>query len=211
MSLLRARTKVSLLVLLALVATLLTVPRGATAGPERELVAMGEVPIDPALAEDLAELPKALLKDAFVHFKSGSNADQQAHLESRGLQVVRIYGQVDVAYVWGSIAELRGLTRDPAISYLEANRILEYAGDTAGWATRTEIARNDVLGGPYRDGNGNVLDGSGVGVAIVDSGMEGTHPDLDTRIGANYKIVCTTPGLISTTTQQCFGPLAFDG
>ena len=109
----------------------------------------------------------------------------------------------------GTVGELRALTREPAVTYLEENKRLRYHGDTS--CLGDTLARGAGAGVrralPGRATR--VVDGTGVGVAIVDSGINGTHPDLTNRVQNNFKIVCTTPGLISTATGQCFGPLLF--
>lgn len=66
-----------------------------------------------------------------------------------------------------------------------------------------------------RDNDGDDVDGAGVGIAIVDSGIDATHPDLrwagfgepDPKTIKNFKVECTTPVLVNTATGQCFGPV----
>lgn len=177
------------------------------------------VPALPAQAEEGASLSEELAQDAetldgstlygaFVHFQPGDTADQRQILENSNLEVAGTYPGVDVIYAVGKLARILSLRDDPTVTYLEANRKLQYYGDTAVWATRARVAQSAAAGGPYYDQNGNVLDGSGIGVAVVDSGVDATHPDLSARVAKNYKVVCTTPGLINTRTEQCFGPVA---
>ncbi len=182
----------------------------AASGAGGPLVRLGDAPMSPGLAADLQKLPAVTPYGAFVHFSSGTPEQHRTLLEDHGLVVTADFESTARAvFAVGTVGDVRGLTREPSVEYLEENRKLKYFGDTAVWASRSRVAQEAVSGGPYLDGGGDVLTGDGVGVAIVDSGINATHPDLTNRVGKNFKIVCTTPGLINTTTGQCFGPLAF--
>ena len=163
--------------------------------------------MSPRLTSDLKTLPHSTTYGVFVHFRKGTWAERGAVLNAHSLDLATVFRSVNVAYAVGSLRSVRSLAEERAVSYLEANRALEYAGDTGAWASRARVAQTSVAGGPYRDSGGAVLDGRGVGVAVVDSGIDGTHPDLAARVGRNFKVVCSTPGLINTQTEQCFGPV----
>jgi serine protease AprX len=165
--------------------------------------------IDPRFRQDLAGLEADETYGAFVHFGATTPSERRDIVDAYDLSVVSDFPSVDVVFAHGPAGGFRELMHEPAVTYLEANRRLEYLGDTAPWASRARVAQQPVSGGPYLDPQGNVLNGSGVGVAIVDSGINGLHPDLRNRVVKNFKIVCSTPGLINTQTQQCFGPLFF--
>jgi serine protease AprX len=130
-------------------------------------------------------------------------------LTGAGLTVAGEFAGIDVLYGSGTLGQVLSLRSRPGVTYLEADRKLEYHGDTGPWATRARAAYESALGGPYYDTSGAVLTGSGVGVAVVDSGIDATHPDLAERVVKNFKVVCSTPGLISTATGMCFGPTAY--
>lgn len=167
------------------------------------------VPLSAQLASDLERLSPTRPYGVFVHFNSGTRSERDMLLTGHGLTVAGRFDEVDVVYAVGTVADVAGLTTESTIGYLEANKALRYSGDTGPWASGVRIAQQPVAGGPYLDAEGNVLDGRGVGVAVIDSGIDGLHPDLSARMGRNFKVVCSTGPLISTVTYECFGPVVF--
>ncbi|MGH2698076.1 MAG: S8 family serine peptidase [Actinomycetota bacterium] len=164
--------------------------------------------IDPRLTNQLSKLSLVDGLGAFVHFEGGSVGQQRSLLQNLGLKVVSEYPSVDAIYAAGPGRAIRRLFHQDSVSYVEANRKLQFFQDTARIATRSLVGAGGAHG-TYLDPNGNPVDGSGVGVAIVDSGIIGSHPDFAGRVAKNYKIVCTTPLLINTETETCFGPTLF--
>lgn len=161
-------------------------------------------------AHDLATLPPTTQYGAFVMVQKGLDAATVVQTAAPEVQVARDYPLVSAAFVVAPIATIANLRSVASVTYLEDNKRLQYFGDTTSWATRVRVAQEPVAGGPYTDGSGNVLTGAGVGVAIVDAGINAAHPDLTDRVAHNYKIVCTTPLLISTETNTCFGNTVVD-
>lgn len=144
---------------------------------------------------------------AFLHFPPGTSQNAEASfIAAARLKLAASFDVVDVVFAVGPMARFADLVDAPELIYIEHNGRVVSEGDTGPWATRTRVAQSALAGGPYRDASGNILDGTGVGVAIVDTGVDATHPDLAGRIAKNFKVVCTTPGLVSTATEMCFGP-----
>ncbi|MGH2736077.1 MAG: S8 family serine peptidase [Actinomycetota bacterium] len=194
----RRRFVGALLLAAALVAALFgSAPAGAVADGPR---------IDAQLARALDRLPAGKPYGAFVHFEVQGTAAQKAVLGAAGLRASAVFDRIDVVYATGTVRALRNLFDEPSVSFLESNRKLRFFQDTALDATRARAGEGAT---PFRDAQGRPLDGTGVGVAIVDSGILGSHPDFAGSIGANFKVVCSTPGLISTETEQCFGPVFY--
>jgi serine protease AprX len=198
---LRGVRTLALLAAATLVSLTLAVGSGADAAPDGPR-------IDPKLTEQLSKLSGGGKLGAFVHFDGETLSSQRSLLRDLQLNIVAEFPSVDAIYAAGPAAGIRALFDEPSVAYLEANRKLEYSQETSRLATRSLVGAGGA-NGTYVDAAGNPIDGAGVGIAIVDSGILGSHPDFAGRVAANYKIVCSTPGLINTETETCFGPTLF--
>ena len=185
-------------VLLSLVLATTPSADAAAAGPR----------IDPRLTSQLSKLSLGDKLGAFVHFEGGTAVQQRSLVRALGLTVVADFPSVDALFAAGPGNAIKSLFDEESVSYVEANRKLQFFQETSRRATRSLVGAGGA-NGTYLDPAGNPLDGSGVGVAIVDSGILGSHPDFAGRIAKNYKIVCSTPGLINSQTETCFGPTLF--
>ena len=146
------------------------------------------------------------VRSALVHVRAGSSMDAGlAAARNAGLEIGTRYGAIKVFVAYGTPAEFTAVAEDDAIEALEANRRLKLFTETSHKATRGQ----EVLDGAITMPDGSTIDGSGIGVAVVDSGIDGTHPDLVDRMGGNVKIVCTTPQPVATSLTgftECLGP-----
>lgn len=148
----------------------------------------------PQVTADAARLAGTTSYEAIVRFKRGGPAAQRAILARQGLRVKQTLRAIRAYVVSGELRDVAALARKRAVAYVERNEQLQWLGDTAPWASRVRVAQTAVSGGPYRDATGRVLDGSGIGVAIVDSGVEAGHPDLVNRVATNYKAAVPPSG-----------------
>lgn len=158
-------------------------------GPAAE--ARGTLPrLSPGFARDIATLEPNDSYHALVHFRAGTPAERASFLAEQGLGVVADLASVDVAVAEGAVADFAGLVDETTVTYLEADRPVTFASETATWATRARVAQESVAGGPYFDPSGRVLDGTGIGIAVVDTGILASHPDFGDRVLGNWKSVC---------------------
>lgn len=155
---------------------------------------------------DSAILADAGYQSVLVHVRpAASLAGGVASAERVGVKIGTRYDAIKVFVAYGNLAALQALATAPEIEALEANSKIDLFTDTSHKATRGQ----EVLDGALNLA-GETIDGRGVGVAVVDSGIDGTHPDLGPNMAGNVKIVCTTPQVVVTSATggftECVGP-----
>lgn len=139
--------------------------------------------------------PPAGLEGWFVQFVDGLSVDEMAAtVEAHGGSPVIFFGSLPAAYVWTTGEGARALAASSGVTYVEPDRPVEWLLATSREAIRVPQLTNPVTG--LRDPKGDPFDGRGVGVAVIDIGIDGTHPDLphhtlspaNPLLLANYKV-----------------------
>ncbi|MDQ1402368.1 MAG: serine protease AprX [Actinomycetota bacterium] len=172
----------------------LTGPQPAKPGPR----------VEGSLAAQLAKAKPGATIGAFVNVVHG--ASPASVLAAHGLKLTQDFSDVDAAFAVGTAAQFKALQHDGAVSYIEPNRTYKMF-DNSRYATRVEALQSPVYGGRYRDASNQILTGKGIGVAEIDSGIDGTHPDLKNHVVKNFKVVCATPVLVNSSgdkADQCY-------
>ncbi|GIH02490.1 hypothetical protein Rhe02_05570 [Rhizocola hellebori] len=124
----------------------------------------------------------------FVHGTSVAAAQQA--VASAGLTLITTWNKIGVAVARGTAAQIEAVRTQPSVTYVEGDQAIELHLSTSHLATRGEQARTAL-----RDGQARPLDGRGVSAAIIDTGVDGTHPffrnpDGTSAVKLNLKNIC---------------------
>jgi serine protease AprX len=169
-------------------------------GPATGRLHLTRAVIDPAV------LSNPGYQSVIVHLEPGvSMADGVVASRRAGAKIGTRYKSINVFVAYGDLQTMSRVAESRLVEAIEANAHLSYLTNTSHIATRGE----QVLKGAVKQ-RGRRINGRGVGVAVVDSGVDGTHPDLGSRMGGNIKIVCSTPQFVVTSLTggftECLGP-----
>lgn len=141
----------------------------------------GGAPIQPFLSATLAGLSATEKTTVMVHGTTITAA--KAAVAATGMKPVTTFNKIGVAVARATATQVRSAAQQPAVTYLEGNQPIRLLLSTSNTATRGSAARA-ALG----------LDGRGVSVAVIDSGIDPTHPFFQTPNGTavvrNLKSIC---------------------
>jgi serine protease AprX len=164
-------------------------------------------PVQPWLASRLGALAAATPTTVLVHGTDLVAAKKA--VRAAGLTVNTTFDRIGVVVATGLPAQVERVRSEPGVTYVEGNQPIELSMATSNRATRGDEARNTLTGA-----DGTALDGKGVSVAVIDSGVDPSHPFLANADGSsavvkNMKVLCD-PLLEALCSVQDVGPLDTD-
>jgi serine protease AprX len=147
----------------------------------------GSAPIQPFLSRQLDQM-LPLRTTVLVH---GTDlAAARNAVKSSGLRPLTSYDKIGVVVAEGTKSQILAARTKPGVTYLEGNQPITLRTSTSHTATRGAEAAATRTGA-----DGKPLDGRGVSVAVIDSGVDPAHPffrnaDGTSAVVKNLKIVC---------------------
>lgn len=145
-------------------------------------------PVQPWLSQQLEVLDATKPTTVLVH---GTDLEAaRSAVRAAGLTENTSFDRIGVVVASGLPAQVELVRSQPGVTYVEGNQPIEFSLSTSNKATRGDEARNTLSGA-----DGTSLDGKGVSVAVIDSGVDPTHPFLQNADGTsavvkNLKMVC---------------------
>ena len=154
--------------------------------PPPAAVARSAAPVSPALAAQLAGTARTL--PVFVHGTSVAAARRA--VADAGLTLVTTWDRIGVAVARGTPARIDAVRTRTGVTYVEGDQPISLDLSSSHQATRGAQARTAL-----RDAQGRPVDGRGVSAAVIDTGVDGTHPffrnpDGSSAVRLNLKNIC---------------------
>lgn len=170
----------------ALVATASLVAPTSSAAPAPP--AQDRANVSTFLAKRLASMSASTPAAVMVHGTTLRTA--KAAVQAAEMNRVTSFRQIGVVVATGTRSQIQAVRSQPGVTYVEGNPRIRFFQDSSNVATRGYEATQSVTGA-----DGSKLTGKGVSVAVIDSGVDPTHPyfkeaDGTSAVVANLKTVC---------------------
>jgi serine protease AprX len=134
--------------------------------------------IDRTLQGVMDKTPRFGTVETVIQFKTGVDSSTRQLLSNLNMKVYREYGPLHAVYAVGPKEAVQWLASYPGTYYIEHNQRMELLmNGTTTTINATTVWNSEIL---YQGGGrGDPIDGTGVTVALVDTGTDAGHPDLD--------------------------------
>jgi serine protease AprX len=150
------------------------------------------VPLSASLVRQLGS-PTSGRMQVMVHGATIADADRA--VAATGMRRVTTFRKIEVVVASATRQQIDAARTQPGVTYLEGDQPLAAHAAKSLVATRGLEARQTLVGA-----NGSALNGSGVSIAVIDSGIDPTHPAFaDGKVVRTLKSVC--PDESSTDTS----------
>jgi serine protease AprX len=140
------------------------------------------------LVDTLSDLTGGEREVVMVH--GATLQDAEDAVAATGMTRSFSFDKIGVVGAVGTAEQIRAVRSEPGVTYVEGNQPIEFFQDTSNQATRGYEATQTLTGA-----DGTPLTGTGVSVAVIDTGVDPTHPyfaeeDGSSAVVANLKTVC---------------------
>ncbi len=162
------------------------VPLGLSAAPAGATTTPAQV--QPWLAKRLTTLTATAPESVMVHGTDVAAARRA--VSASGMHLVTTFDKIGVAVAKGTRSQITAVRSQPGVTYVEGDQPIAFSLDHSHQATRGAEAIQTLNGA-----NASSLDGKGVSVAVIDSGVDPTHPFFaepggGTAVVRSLKSVC---------------------
>jgi subtilisin len=163
------------------------------------LAAGGGIVAAPSAGAEAEQSYIVVLKDSVVD----AGATAAAHQSSFGFTTSKIYRHAVSGYAATmSAANASRVAADPGVDFVTASRTFHKPRDPEPPSTQISPLWRERIGGSLSGaGSDKGRDAIDVNVAVIDSGIDGTHPDLKVRGGVD----CTSGSPVTVTPVDVHG------
>lgn len=188
-----------------LFALLLIFPSFLVQQGKAEATASGTAAVDPLIEKALST---ASSLEVIVTFKGDGapSSTQLSLLKTLGIETGLSMKSLPIAGVVATKDQIQKLADNPEVQSIYLNKKLSYFNADATAITGVDKARTDDS---FRKANGGLpVSGKGIGVVVNDSGVDGTHKDLEFGKNLVQNVLGSTnlnalePGLLPITYQE---------
>lgn len=156
-------------------------------GIRGEIVYSGLQSVDPSLSNILDNLTDDSNVNAVIIFRKALTSSDLEALRSIGILGGTRFRRLPFVYVTATKRQLRAVAQLPQIRSIYGNRTLDLDSDPYFNLTQVQRIADDSF---LRNANdGMPVTGRGVTVAVLDTGINGNHPDVAGRMTQNLKLV----------------------
>src|SRR3989442_1346032 len=154
--------------------------------------------VDLELLNALSGLPDTSSLNVIVTYRSSPGPADLSDLRGLGIPGGTIFRRLPMVVVNATPSQIKAIAGLPAVRSVYANRSLGFLDqESRALIGVDEVADDPALPRP----GGGALSGAGTTIAVLDSGVDGTHPDLPfgSKVVGNVRLnpaVGTAPGFI---------------